>query len=523
LTSELIEAKYSLDALNKLTQDAVLILRPDDGQVISANGGFLRMFGLSRDDLWYSRMKAALVESFVDSAEFESAWAQRGLGIERERVWKAKVRGQVRWVKIQSKVISEGVDRELLLWDFRDVSDVMGLKQALERSQRMESIGRLAGGVAHDFNNMLTGIIGNLSLAELSGSGEKMTVSDLELISSARKAGLRAADLVKRLLDYSRNGDAKFLSVDVNELLGDTHDLLHNSFDQAIHFSIDLAEDIWTVNADMTQLQQVLLNLCMNARDALEHGGEIRMSSRNVSASEAVTLKGLDEADYVCVSVADNGVGISPDVIGKIFDPYFTTKEPGADSGTGIGLAVTGEIVRNHGGHISCESVIGMGTVFNVYLRKDTTEASAAEEVSVTGRNGFEGTETILLVDDEEMVRKVGEGMLKKMGYRVLLAKDGEEAVEVFDQMKDQIHIILLDLTMPKLSGRAAFGMIKERSIGMPVLLCSGYPVDLDDFAEETGYRPDGALQKPFSVEMLCGSIREILDAHYGLVLSSSE
>ena len=529
-SAELARVSKQLDGLEEGAPLGVLMMRHTDGRVVSANRNFRKLFALDNDDLSYSRLKVKLFTALEDNELFKALWTTRGECQDPEKEW-CVVSGKTKsWVKITTKQVSKGCDDEVTVWFFQDVTDALNLRSALHRSQRMESIGRLAGGVAHDFNNMLTGIIGNLSLAELSGKGEIMAVTDLELIASARKAGQRAADLVKRLLDYSRDGAEKVQAVDINELIGDTHDLLHNSFDDNIEFSVNLGEELWSVNADVTQLQQVLLNLCMNARDALVGGGRIRMESSNVVIDgDESRMAGPPEGSFVCMTVEDTGMGIPPEMISKIFDPYFTTKKPGEDSGTGIGLAVTSEIVQKFKGRITCESTVGKGTTFRVYLPKSAVEGAESEpksvgrSTSVSRTDSHDGTETVLLVDDEEMVRKVGAGILKKKGYHVILAEDGDEAVRIFDEKKDQIHIVLLDLTMPKLSGRAAFEMIKERSLSVPVLLCSGYPVDIDDFEEETGYRPEGAVQKPFSVESLCGQIRHVLDAHYGLVLSASE
>lgn len=539
-SGELDRKSLLLGGLAEAAPDGILMLCHENGRVDLMNSRFRELIGIEGQSVGYSHLKTAMMGAFEEGEEFEAIWKTRGGDIEADKEWQLTGNEGENWVRISTRSVNLASGEELHIWFFRDVTEARNLRSALHRSQRMESIGRLAGGIAHDFNNMLTGIIGNLSLAELSGSGERMSVTDLELVASARKAGQRAADLVKRLLDYSRDGAVKVQSVDVNELITDTHELLRNSFDGNIDFSVNISDDLWMVKADVTQLQQVLLNLCMNARDALEKGGEIHLKSANVSVDASETkLTGLPEGDFVCLSVEDTGVGIPPEMISKIFNPYFTTKKPSAKSGTGIGLAVTGEIVRKYDGRIFCESVVGKGTSFRVYLprgegevetvkvvekvEKKTLTNSGTKSQPLGRAESHNGSETVLLVDDEEMVRKVGEGILRKKGYNVILAVDGDEAVKIFDKEKGNIHLVLLDLTMPKLSGRAAFEMIKERSLSVPVLLCSGYPVELDEFEEETGYRPEGAVQKPFSVESLCGQIREVLDAHNGLVLSVSE
>ena len=395
-------------------------------------------------------------------------------------------------------------------WSFHDVTEERRLQKGLEQAQKMEAVGRLAGGVAHDFNNLLTGIIGNLSLVKTSEDGDS---DSREFIVSAKRASQRAAELVKQLLGFSRQSHLELDYCQVNEVIDEVMGLLKSTTDPKISISSNCFENLWTVEADGTQVEQVIMNLCVNAIDAIDcPDGKLEIKTRNVSfkGKRSNDESGCEIGDYVRVSVSDNGMGMSSETKAKLFEPFFTTKEQG--KGTGLGLATSYGIVEQHGGWIECDSELGVGSRFSIFLpRKDALVRSSRVIVNDVCES-TDGDETILVVDDEDVVRKVAEGALKAHGFKTLSASNGKEALEILDKRSSEVMLVLLDLTMPVMSGKETLALIRERFEGMPVIVCSGYMVDLEGFEDETGFRPDAAIQKPYEIKSLASKIRDLID-----------
>ncbi|MFV1995637.1 MAG: ATP-binding protein, partial [Verrucomicrobiales bacterium] len=254
-------------------------------------------------------------------------------------------------------------------------------------------------------------------------------------------------------------------------------------------------------------------NMCVNATHAMaENGGRIAISTRNVHISEeqASLMAGAAAGPHVRIAVEDNGHGMSKEIMEKIFEPFFTTKDPG--KGTGLGLATSYGIVRQHGGWISCESEEGVGTTFSIFLPRIEKPAAAECEEPVRDTHSGDGNETVLIVDDEAVVLAVAEGALAHHGYQSVGACDGEQALEIYRARSDEIAVVVLDLTMPRLSGRDTFVKLQQEEHPPPVIICSGYLVDLDEFEEETGARPVGFVQKPFSLDDLAQTVRDAID-----------
>ena len=395
---------------------------------------------------------------------------------------------------------------------FRDTTEQHRLQEGLQQAQKMEAVGRLAGGVAHDFNNLLTGIIGNLSLAELGGGADEGETTD-ELIATAKRAGERAADLVKQLLGFSRRTHLQFRIADCNEVIHDVEGLIRRTLDPRIRIEIDTEKDLWGTKVDPNQIEQVVMNMCVNAKDAMVPSGKISITSRNVVLERKNLSENLsaEPGDYVAITVADDGEGMPPEVLKMIYEPFFTTKEQG--KGTGLGLATSYGIIRQHGGWIDCSSTVGEGTVFTIYLPKaaDAVVVPRAERAK-PDEDTQRGSETILLVDDEKVVRTVAQSVLKHHGYKTLCAEDGLVAMDYFKRGEDEIDLVLLDLTMPNLSGADTFKRIRAEFGEVPVIVCSGYAVNLDEFEAENGARPNGFVQKPYNIADLALHVRETLN-----------
>jgi PAS domain S-box-containing protein len=400
-----------------------------------------------------------------------------------------------------------GPDGEpLTVLNSRDVTERRHLEEQLEQSVKMEAVGRLAGGVAHDFNNMLTVILG------FSDMLLKRAGSDAELRESAQEiknAGERASALTRQLLAFSRKQILRPVPLDLNGLVGGVQKMLRRLIGEDVELKAVLSEGLWSVKADAGQVEQVLVNLAVNARDAMPDGGKLTVSTRNQPASSAAALPPeMARGDCVVLTVSDTGVGMSPDVQRLIFEPFFTTKAEG--KGTGLGLPTVYGIMKQSGGHVQVESAPGAGATFRLYFpRHDEAAAPSsprAADASVGGR------ETVLLVEDEESVRSLARRVLKEKGYRVLEAKNGQEALAVFEKAKGAVDLLLTDVVMPQVGGVELVRRLPAAKSGLRVLFMSGYT---DKAVVESGGLDGGVafLQKPFTPDALSAKVREVLDS----------
>ncbi len=405
-------------------------------------------------------------------------------------------------------------DRKLtgLIIAARDVTEQNRLEEQLRQSYKLEAVGRLAGGIAHDFNNLLTIILGNLELIRSGAAAE----DESELLISAERAARQAAGLTKQMLGFARRQPLRTATVNLNTLAVEAMGLLRRTIDPRIRIDLIAAEDLAPVAADPVQVQQVLMNLCLNARDAMPDGGTLTVETANATdarppdAAAAVALDPSLPFGFVRISVSDTGEGMAEDVRAKIFEPFFTTKEVGR--GTGLGLSVVYGAARAHGGWVECFSSPGMGSRFDVYLPQG---AAAEERTNGNGDpkrtpNRREGRgETILVADDEPLVRSLARHVLERQGYRVVLAADGAEAVELFrrERAAAGIALVILDASMPQLSGRQAFDVIRAADPGVPVLFASGHP--LAEMAAEAGA---GFLHKPYTPTSLAAAVQAAIN-----------
>jgi len=405
------------------------------------------------------------------------------------------------------------------VWSTCDRTEQRELEEGLRQSQKMDAVGQLAGGIAHDFNNLLAGILGNLALVKME-LGDNVGDEARESLAHAIKAGGRATDLVKQILGFSRRSLMDLKPCDANSVLAEVRDILSATIDRRIQVELELEAGPRRIMADVGLLGQVIMNMAVNAKDAMPKGGKLRLCSSNrvLTASDLLAHPEILPGDFVCLSVADEGEGIPVEVQAKMFEPFFTTKEPG--KGTGLGLATSFGIVKQLGGWIDFHSVPGEGTRFDIYLPCSTvTESGAGSTVRPGPGSEAKLTpstrgETILLVDDEVAVRRIGRALLSKLGYEVLEAADGIEALELLRTQGERIRLVLLDITMPKITGKETFSRLREMRAELPVLICSGFLVDLSEFARECGSCPDGFVQKPYSFEDMAEMVRNTLDNH---------
>lgn len=387
----------------------------------------------------------------------------------------------------------------------RDISDRKRLEVQLQQAQKMEAVGTLAGGIAHDFNNLLMGIQGYTSLMLLKIDSAHAHYQKLKSIEQYIQSG---AELTKQLLGFARGGKYDVKPIDLNELARKTSQMFGRTKKEiVIHESYE--PDVWPVDADEGQIEQVLLNLYLNAWQAMPGGGDLRIETCNtVMDAPAARPFNLEPGRYVSIRVTDNGFGMDEKTQQRIFEPFFTTKKMGR--GNGLGLASAYGIIKNHNGVIDVQSRKGEGTAFSIYLpaskREVKKEARPSEEIYRVA-----GPESVLLIDDEDMIIDVGAEILKALGYEVLTARSGQEAIDFYEANMDKIDAVILDMIMPGMGGGEVFDALKKIDPDVKVLLSSGYSVD-GEATEILKRGCKGFIQKPFDIRALSKKLREIVE-----------
>jgi len=397
--------------------------------------------------------------------------------------------------------ITNGEQHRILILE--DVTERKRMKARLQQAQKMEAIGTLSGGIAHDFNNLLMGIQGNVSLMLLDVDSEH---SHFEYLKKMEKIVKSGSKLTAQLLGYARKGKYEIKPLSLNPLIEETSEIFGRTRKEiTIHRS--LADDLFLVDADQGQIEQVLLNLYVNSWQAMPNGGDLFLETKNATHEE---IRGKfyqpETGDYVMLTVADKGVGMDEKTRERIFDPFFTTKEMAR--GTGLGLASAYGIIKGHGGYIEVESEEGKGTTFYIFFPASVKEV---EEDKKDYEEILIGEETVLLVDDEDMIVDVGEQILKILGYKVLVARNGKEALKIFKKNRDDIDIVILDMIMPKMGGGETYDKIKKIHPDVKILLSSGYSVD-GQASRILQRGCNGFIQKPFNIFQLSQKIREVLE-----------
>lgn len=416
------------------------------------------------------------------------------------------------WVELNSILIKLN-GKPATLNFMRDVTLQKKLEEQFYQSQKMESIGTLAGGIAHDFNNLLMGIQGNVSVMQLEVDSDDSLQESIQSIARCVKSG---SQLTNQLLAFARGGKYVVTPSNLNTIVHKAVEIFGRT-KKEIDLHPVFAKDIWPVEVDPGQIEQVLMNLYVNAWQAMPDGGDLYIELENVQLDEQYArLKpfNLRPGRYVKISVTDTGVGMSPETQKRIFEPFFSTKEKGM--GTGLGLASAYGIIKNHNGFINCYSELGHGTTFNVYFPvcedQYPPEEGAGEDELVQGVPG--GDETILFVDDDEEIISVGRKILASLGYAVLVAEGGQAAVDLFLDQGSRIDLVILDYVMPGMGGREVFDALKQIRPDVKVLLSSGYS-STDQVAALIERGCNGFIQKPYDTVKMSRIIRTILDAEH--------
>jgi PAS domain S-box-containing protein len=511
---DITERKRSEDALKQSEQryralfeesmDGVYsVLR--EGEIKEANASFCRLFGYTRDET-IGRDIRELYFDPADRRKFQEEIEKKGAVKDYEIKFRKNDGTEVDCLLTSS--VHYGQDGTVIGYRgiLRDLTLRKGLQRQLAQAQKMEAIGTLAGGVAHDFNNLLTVTSGYTEILLQMKDKNDPDRADLEKILHASRRG---AELVRHLLTFSRKSDSKPAPINLNQVVDEVKGLLVRTIPKMIDIRLDPAKGLRTINADSGQIEQILMNLAVNARDAMPDGGVFNIKTENASLDDeyATSHFQLEPGEYVILSVSDTGHGMDKATQDHIFEPFFTTKQAG--KGTGLGLATVYGIVRQHGGHITCYSEPGKGTTFRIYL--PIIEMEMDRDLTTTGDMPAFGIETILVVDDEEFIRELGKRILSRWGYTVLTAADGREALDVYRNRKEEVSLIILDWVMPEMGGKQCLEEVRSIDPNVKVLVASGL---LSGGTSKEAIRrgAKGFVGKPYNVKELLRTVREILD-----------
>jgi PAS domain S-box-containing protein len=500
-TKELHESEQWHRSLLENATDGIIVL-DKNGIILNANDTACKMHGFPREALIGTHIKLLEDESNKQDTAERMHRILNGESIVFETKHNKKDGTQIN-LEVSSKAIAIG--NGLFIQSFyRDITEKKRLHEHLFQSQKMESIGVLAGGIAHDFNNVLTAILGHAGIIRKNTSLDERSTRSLGVIEDASR---RAGRMISKLLGFARKSKYELVPLNLNDVVYDTVKLLEQVIDKRISLSVELDNRLPMIQGDVNQIEQIVMNFIVNARDAMPKGGRI-----TVKTSPRTVVKGLPDVplyvppgEYVVLSVSDTGTGIPEEIISKIFEPFFTTKEPG--KGTGLGLSMVYGAVREHRGYLSVQSTPGAGSQFTVYLPASCAGVqTGARESAAPGK----GRETILVVDDEEEVLESMREALESQGYKVFATSDSTVALDVYKKIHPETSLIITDIVMPRMDGKELIGEIKRMTPQVKILALSGYTKYIAEMEEIKDI--DGFLQKPFESYYLLSVVRRILD-----------
>jgi len=497
-TSRRSEKRYQ--ALFESASEAICVINPKSGSILESNQSACNLFGYTREEL----ASASMVQLFGTALDEVHEGMTHALEGETARIYDAEIPrkgGKKARIDLSVSALPEG---EILLLA-RDMTQRKEVEERLQRIQNFESIGRLAGGVAHDFNNVLTPILGFAELLLEEAPPEHPWHQDRTEIADSAE---HAKHLTQQLLAVGRRQTLSIKTVDLGEIVGDFQNVIRRTIREDIAIEVHADPGKCPVRADVNQVKQILMNLCVNAQDAMPQGGCLTIEVREIDVDKAYaeTHPGAHLGPGVLFSVSDTGIGMDQETMAKAFEPFFTTK----DEGTGLGLATVYGIVRQHGGHIRLNSTPGKGTTAEVLFRK--AESDAAEHRHSAARpKDSEGGEIVLVVEDNDAVRELVCAALEKMSYRVLRTKNGEECVALMSKCECTVDLLLTDVVMPGMNGRELHKRLSRRWPDLKVIYMSGYP---EQVVSQHGVLDEGInfLQKPLSIKALRETVRNVLE-----------
>jgi two-component system, cell cycle sensor histidine kinase and response regulator CckA len=512
IRSDITERKHAEErvreqaALLDHAQDAIIVRDLED-HILFWNKSAERIYGWSTEEAVGRSVGDLLYES--KTAQYDMAkQALLGRGEwtgELRQVTKSgdEITVESRWTIVRDE---QGEPKSVLVIN-TDITGRKKIEAQFLRAQRMESIGTLAGGIAHDLNNVLSPILMAIQVLQMKAKDEESRQWLQILQTNAERGG----QMVKQVLSFARGVEGDRVALQAKHLIKDAIKILQDTLPKTITIKYFVADDLRLVSADATQLHQVLMNLCVNARDAMPSGGAISIRAENLDIDENYAQMHLEAkpGKFVMITVADSGIGMSQETMGRIFEPFFTTKE--ISKGTGLGLSTASTIVRSHGGFMNVYSELGKGTEFNLYLPSISTTEEASVEEKLHDLPVGHG-ELILVVDDEEAIRKITKGTLEAFGYRVLVASDGTEGIALYAQHKDEIRVVLTDMMMPFLDGPALIRALQKMNPNVKIIAASGLAQN-EKAAEAASVGVKVFLPKPYTAERLLTSLAAILGA----------
>jgi PAS domain S-box-containing protein len=488
-----------------------------DGTIRLCNRHGGELLGYSREEL----IGKPVFELYADEPEGQEKARKvfkrfvDGEPIADEELRMQKADGSLVWVSLTVNGIRDSIghtvgSRSMVL----DISDRkraqeerQSLRNQLLQAQKMEAIGTLTGGIAHDFNNLLQIINGYTEMILMDRKEDDPIYADLKKVHGT---GLKGAEMVQRLLSFSEKAPVSLQPLYLNDIVENSVKLMENTFPKMIEIETVLSDDLGMINGDASHIEQLLMNLCINAQEAMPDGGRLRIETRNivVDGDYCRLHVGARPGRYSLIEVSDTGVGMSKEIMDRGFDPFFTTKGWDFKKGTGLGLSVTKGIVEQHGGWIVCESKEGVGTTFSVYLPviEDLLVTRTSEPMAETAPNGRK----ILLVDDEEHVRDLGKRILEHAGYRVITAGNGKEAVEIYAKEQSEIALVVLDLVMPKMGGEKCLDELVKINPHVKVIISTGRSLDAQERLH-LGSLARGFVNKPYEVGQMVQAVRKVL------------
>jgi len=502
-TKDVRDSEAKLMTVYQSVPQGIVAVDPEQ-KIFGINRAFYNLFQLegNLDGSTFSELRARIRERIVDTERWDrflQRVTEQGRGQTEQTVRTKEVGEGPQQIGIQV----ESIDREEAggqIWLFRDLTETRELESSLAQSRKLEAVGRLTGGIAHDFNNILTGVTGNLSMLEYELDDPPL----LEYVHGASDAAQHAAELVRRLLDYTKQTRLEVKVSSVNDILTKLYEIFRHSVDSRIRIDMRLGEDLQLTKVDPVKIEQVLMNLVLNAIDAMPNGGELLISTQNSWSLDD------PEAASVTIAISDNGTGIAPELIDKIFEPYFTTK---SEDGNGLGLPTSRGIIEQHEGKLLCCSTQGKGTTFRVVLpaTQDRPEnrSPALSTTPVTTESpptsqpvGLERKLNVVVIDDENSVRKMIQHMLVRSGFEVVSFPNGREALDYIEQNPTGIDLVVSDNSMPVMDGIETFEQVRGNYPSIPFIVASGYLIDLEDYAERAnGSPPEAFIQKPLKLK----------------------
>ena len=493
------EEKYRLLVDN--ANDAIFIAQ--DGKIKFANPKTLEVLGYTPEEM--AEISVAGIVHPLDREMVMERHRRRLAGEDFPSTYNFRLKhksGVEKWSQINAvRIVWE--EKPATLNFVRDISEQKSLEEQLLKAQKMEAIGTLAGGIAHDFNNLMMGIQGRTSLMLMGIDSSHPHHDQLKGIDGYVKS---ATDLTKQLLGFARGGKYEVKPKNVNRIVEKSVEMFGRTRKE-ITIDANYEENLWVVEVDPGQIEQALLNIYVNAWQAMPSGGKLFLQTENLVLDQShAAAVSLEPGDYVKISVSDTGIGMDKETMARVFEPFFTTKQMGR--GTGLGLASAFGIVRNHGGMIQVHSEKELGSTFVIYL---PASKKAVEKVMLSSESLLKGKETVLLVDDEQIFIDVTQEMLEFLGYRVLSANTGSEAIGIYQQRKDEVDIVILDIIMPDMGGGDVFERLQGMAPEIKVLLSSGYSID-GEATQLLKRGCSGFIQKPFDLTEFSRKLREILD-----------